>query len=193
MGGEIVPDRFETDKIVGYRSWHVVPATKGVVLKSLHMGYIWNNPDTARCMPYGRPVLGPDHDPDDAPHPECSCGLYAQRPDDPLFDEWESMRTGRVSVFGTIELYGRVLICERGLKAQHARIVSGFFEVSCAKGHCVNPVVRVQPRRVGETVLCWCTAHEPVEEAALADADTWLGEAARLLEAKYETKFYYWK
>lgn len=191
IGGEIVPDRFEHEYLVGYRSWHVVPQVKGVALKSLHMQHVWRNPETARCLP--PPVISQTtHDRNDAPYPECSCGLYAQLPDE-SFDEWEPMRVGKVAVFGTIEMSGRIIICERGYKAQHARIVSGYFEVSCAKGGCVNPVVVVQPRGVGETVLCWCTAHEPVtDQNPVVDADLWLREAARLLAAGYDTRFFYW-
>ena len=102
------------------------------------------------------------------------------------------MRVGKVSVFGTVELWGRIIVCERGFKAQHARILSGYFEVSCAKGGCLNPVVVVQPRPV-EPVLCWCTSHEPVTtDHPVVDADAWLIEAARQLTARYNTKFFYW-
>jgi len=189
VGGEVVPDRFDHEPVRGYRSWHVVPTSGGVRLRSLHMPHEWSNPETAKCYPQG--VTQIDHNRTDAPHPDCSCGLYIQHPDH-TFTEWEPMRVGKVSVFGTVELWGRVIICERGYKAQHARIVSGYFEVSCAKGGCLNPVVGVQPRPVGP-VLCWCTAHEPTEsDHAVLDSDTWLMEAARQLRDHYQTKFFYW-
>lgn len=190
LGGEIVPDRFEHEALIGYRSWHVVPTLTGLVLRSLHMKHTWGNPETAVCYP--QPTQQLDHTSKDAPFPDHSCGIYAQLPDD-TFDEWEPMRRGKVSVFGTIEMSGRIIICERGYKAQHASIVSGFFEVSCAKGGCVNPVVVVQPRKPFDPVLCWCTAHEPsVDPVVVVDADLWLREAAKHLTAAYDTKFFYW-
>jgi len=189
VGGEIVPDRFDHEPIEGYRSWHVVPTPEGLQLRSLHIPHLWSNPETAKCYPNWQ--FQPDHNRKDAPHPDCSCGLYIQHPDH-TFDEWEAVRVGKVSVLGTVEIYGRVIVCERGYKAQHARILSGYFEVSCAKGGCSNPVVVVQPKTAGP-VLCWCTAHEPKEpKDACVDADRWLVEAAHQLQTRYNTKFHYW-
>jgi hypothetical protein len=190
QGGEIVPDRFDHEPITGYWSWHVTPTADGLALHSLHMPHVWTNPETAICYPQGWHNQA-SHNPKDAPHPDCSCGLYIQNPEH-TFAEWEPIRTGKVSVFGTVELYGRVIRCERGYKAQHARIVSGYFEVSCAKGGCIHPVVGVQPKPRGP-VLCWCTTHEPQDaEHPVVDADGWLREAADALTDRYGCKFFYW-
>ena len=65
----------------------------------------------------GRPL--PLHS---APDPSCSCGIYAAAAADDLPSTWSG--TKEVLVWGVVALWGRVVIAERGWRAQFAHPVS---------------------------------------------------------------------
>ena len=201
IGGELLPEEFGTTPLVGYRTWHVVNAGdgSGLALKSLHFGYLWKSGvNDARCDSAGTMFVPATH-PGDSPDIDCACGFYAQLPDQPI-EEWEFMRLGRVSATGTIEMWGRIIVCERGYKAQHVSIQDPVvLEVSCEKD-CDNPATRVElPFRRGSYYPAYCDEHQPdrstVDGAApvvTVEVGIWLREACRELSDRYNIEFLNW-
>lgn len=193
-GGEILPDRISTEPLTGFRSWLVGYDKDGIGLKSIVHSHIWSNPETATCLNLYEHT---------SPDPECSCGLYCQTPDQPLL-EWEALRRGKVSATGTVALSGRVIICEKGYKAQHAEIISSvILDVSCWLKECVADAKYVQHRRaetdghkmVAGFLLGACGEHVETREGVLVkDSKHWLGEACNGLAERYPTiEFLTWQ
>src|SRR3954468_6736436 len=111
MGGRALD--FYAEAIVGWRSWTLRP--DGCVVGLWQQGVVWpsGRPLQAMCC---APALGfgPRHV-DPAPGPEHSCGIHAwKRPEHvqraPL--DWV--------VYGEVNLWGRVIDCDRGWRAQYA-------------------------------------------------------------------------
>ena len=180
-GGEVTPDRLVTEPLHGFRTWMVGADVYGLALRSVGQPkYSWTNPETAQCM-VKQPHVAPD--------PSCTCGLYAQLPDQPIA-EWEGYRKGRVSATGTIAMSGRIIICEKGFKAQHAEIVSSVvLDVSCAwsngKHRCMADVSHVDTSDLA-FLRAWCADHAFKEGRQLQDSREWLGHACDLLAERYE-------
>lgn len=191
IGGEVIPDKIGTEPITAFRTWYVTTDQQGLGLRSLHRSsWYWQVENTAECLPY--------HVPDGrhkAPHPACSCGMYSQLPDQPL-SEWEGMRQGRVSATGTIELSGLVIVCEKGYKSEHAKILSPvMLDVSCVWEKCMNDVTRVELSKPNESMRAWCPEHNPTaEHAVLIDSKFWLEQACVELAARYPgVEFLHWQ
>ncbi len=197
IGGELLPEEFGVTPLVGYRTWHVVNAGDGtgLALKSLHFGYLWK-PETnsARCDSAGQLFFPVNTHKGDSPDIGCACGFYAQLPDQPV-EEWEFMRLGRVSATGTINMWGRIIVCERGYKAQHVSIQDPVvLEVSCQKG-CDNPVTRVElPYMRVSHYPAYCDEHRPGHSSPVVtvEAGIWLREACRELSDRYDIEFLTW-
>ena len=198
LGGLVIPDYFDTEPWIGYRSWLVTPSRdgKGATLRSLHLTYEWNVSNTARCE---RPMSIRPHD-EVAPDPRCSCGLYAQLADYTL-PEWERLKKGKLSAVGTVKMWGRIIKCKKGYKAQHMLIESPvLLEVSCKWPHCDEPPVVVVPTNwdisggtgIGISVEAriFCDMHTPTgswKEAGLGiEVSVVIREAARQLQARYK-------
>lgn len=134
-----VPDLMEP--IVAARSWVFRPAQRGeqfetripryfvdrpgrpARLKSLNHDDTWEpgeNIAGCRGSHYGRirELLGggpqPTHD---APVEGCACGFYAVSDLDALLDYADSG-----SIFGVVHLYGRIVVGERGWRAEKAKV-----------------------------------------------------------------------
>jgi hypothetical protein len=93
------------EPIVGLRSFYVDPETMQLVSFN---GFAWphREPLEALC----NENLFADHD---APHEDCVCGIYAWKHND------EIDRTAG-NVFGDVYMWGDVLICDEGYRAQLA-------------------------------------------------------------------------
>jgi hypothetical protein len=92
-----------------------------------------------------------------------------------------------VSATGTVALSGRIIICEKGFKAQHAEIVSSVvLDVSCiwsvGKKRCMADVAYVDVA-TPEYLRAWCPEHG--EGPYLQDSREWLGHACDLLAERY--------
>lgn len=180
-GGDVlVPDEYHEGTVTGYRWWRVVNDGKGLCLASLHFQFVWGEHTRADCRAstWGGHVV-------DAPHPDCSCGLYAQRPDI-ILSEWERMTRGCVSASGSISMSGRIVVCTKGYKAQHASIDSPVLvDVACQRG-CDNEPARVSIGGGWQTYASWCEDHAPsIMDEVTVDAKVWLRHAVAELSARY--------
>jgi hypothetical protein len=122
------PDLIEP--IVGWRLWLVVADGGYLWLESMLYPIRWSPRRAldARCVPHRRCYLC---DPAEvqaatghcAPDEECECGIYAARSPDTLAPYLDSTYTGRAAVgrvLGRVRLWGKVIVGERGWRAEHA-------------------------------------------------------------------------
>lgn len=179
-GGEVLPDIFSADPLVGFRWWHVA-MEDGYTLKSLHAAYYWGRENVAECWPSMANRV--DHD-GVSPHPDCACGFYTELPDQP-HPQNRGMVRGRVAAFGPVNMSGRIIECDLGYKAQHVTLGDLIqVHVMCQRG-CDNEPTRILKTRVLQATCDWHAA----ESDEYIDADMFLPELVRQLEAKYETRF----
>ena len=192
IGGKQLSEEFGMTPLTGYRSWTVVNAGDGtgLALQSLHLGYIWKpGTNTADCNSAG--LLFKTVGQHDGPSPDinCACGFYSQLPTQPL-DEWERLRRAKVSATGTVAMWGRIIVCQKGYKAEHVQIESPVvLELSCQIG-CDNLVTRVElPAFSQWAYTTYCDEHKPPnhdDPAVTVEAGIWLKEACKELSTRYE-------
>ena len=195
VGGDVIPDEFGTEPLLGYRGWQVVNRGDGtgLALKSLHVAYIWDRQVRAFCHQQAAMFLRGRHVGKISPDPGCSCGIYAQLPEQPL-SEWDQARQGRVSASGTIAMWGRIIQCERGYKAQHAEIQEPLvLDVSCVKG-CERMPTRVALPEHSQVVFsAYCGEHAmEAEQSVMVQADIWLREISERLSRRYDLEVLTW-
>lgn len=117
----VIPDL--TTCIIGWRGWRVTTSGNEYRLQGLGRDAVWEpkKPVKAECkrdtffsLLHGEP--GPE--PHDCPGKDCSCGVWAFR----SLDEFKKMGESYSStaVVGQVFLWGRVLECENGYRAQFA-------------------------------------------------------------------------
>ena len=194
MGGQPLPHHIAAAPLVGYRSWLIVNDGQGLAFKSLHLPHVWETEETASCYPVGlmypNPVPGHGNT---SPDVHCACGLYAALPDHPI-EEWEHMRRARVSASGSILMWGKIIQCERGFKAEHARIQSPVvLEISCRLG-CDTEPERVELAAPHAPYWSYCpTDANEHAETVTVDAGVWLKEAARELSDRYRLEVLTWE
>ena len=195
VGGEVIPDEFGTEPLVGYRSWHVVDSIDraGWALKSLHVSFLWEKQVEAFCHQQAMKFLGSAHAGRPSPDPLCSCGIYAQLPEHPI-TEWDQAKRGRASASGTIAMWGRIIQCERGYKAQYASIQTPLvLDMSCVTGCDREPVAIAVPSHPQMTFASYCEEHaRSVTDHAVLRADTWLREVAERLSQRYDVEVLTW-
>lgn len=106
-----------TEPIVGFRDFEVEETDEGFILLSRNGAVWWPRQKLrARCTRTGSGHFS-DHD---APKEDCACGIYAYaRPDHPQLKD-------KNVVWGEIALWGDVLICETGYRAEFAYPLSLF-------------------------------------------------------------------
>lgn len=121
----VIPDL--TTCLVGWRGWRVTAAGDGYRLQALGRNEIWSpkKPIAAECREdymtmsifssWGEPDNTKPHD---CPSKDCHCGVWAFR----SLDEFKKMAESYHStvVVGQVYLWGRVLECENGYRAQYA-------------------------------------------------------------------------
>jgi hypothetical protein len=136
LGAARAPDLIEP--VIGYRQWTV----EGNVLRSPFRRVHWRNPVArAHCnLSLARFALG--HEPHDAPHPDCDCGIYA------LHNPRGGLHTvgDECPVWGAVALWGRIEAHDGGMRAQTARIVA------LADDPDTGPAQRRRMRRVARTL-----------------------------------------
>jgi hypothetical protein len=137
----------------------------------------------------------------EAPGVRCSCGLYAQGPDRPITD-WTYVLNGRVKASGSILMWGRIIQCEAGYKAQHARIESPIVLDATCRGaagklqalekNCVEPVARIEiSDLLAQQIWAYCEWHAGrtwTIPPALVDAGVWFDQACRNLSEIYQVE-----
>ena len=195
VGGEVLPDEFGTEPLRGYRGWHVVNAEPGPgwALKSLHVSYLWGRQVEAFCHKQGMMFQPRAHIGSVSPDPACSCGIYAQLPEHPL-DEWDRAKLGRVSASGTIAMWGRIIQCERGYKAQYASIQDPIvIDLSCLKDCDRDPIVVAIPHHPQLVFNCYCDEHaRSADGHVTVPADIWLREVSERLSQRYDIEVLTW-
>jgi hypothetical protein len=185
VGGELLlPEELHLGYIRGYRWWRIVNDGQGLCLASLHTDMIWEESVIADCRP--RMTGKPGSHESKAPDPHCSCGLYAQTPNHVL-PEWERRTRAVASASGSILMSGRVIVCQKGYKAEHARIESPvLIDVACQKDCDVRPT-RVELPQPWTSYAAWCPEHDPPGHPGFVsvDADVWLRHAVTDLNERY--------
>jgi hypothetical protein len=195
VGGEVLPDEFGTEPLLGYRGWQIVDVGDGTgpALKSLHVHYIWSRTAEAFCHQQAAPFLKGRHPGTLSPDPACSCGIYAQLPEHPL-TAWDEAKQGIVSASGTIAMWGRVIQCERGYKAQFAEIQEPLvLDFTCVKGCEATPTRIALPENSQVPFFAYCPDHaRSAAELVTIEAGIWLREMCTELSARYEIEFLTW-
>jgi hypothetical protein len=101
-----------TEPIIGYRDFVLRTSIDGPILMSRNdHPWPYRKRQRALCAAQGTANVQPfsQHD---APDADCHCGIYAYaRPDDP------NLKSTNV-VWGEVALWGEVLICEKGFRAE---------------------------------------------------------------------------
>lgn len=108
------PVRKQTEPIIAYRGWQLVRDERGPALQSVTANVVWDGPilrsggKPSDHIPWnaGVMMIGPASDP--------AYGIYAYR------EAFQVMGTG--TIWGEIEVFGKVVVHERGLRAECARI-----------------------------------------------------------------------
>ena len=195
VGGEVMPDEFGTEPLQGYRGWYVVNAGDGAgfALRSLHAGHIWSPQVEAVCL---QSLTVFYRGPDGAhvsPDPACSCGIYAQLPEQPL-TEWDRMKQGRVTASGTIDMWGRIIQCERGYKAQYAEIQAPVvIDMSCVKGCDRSPTRVALPDHAQAVFHAYCEEHKHLSaHPVTVDAKFWMPVVTASLAKRYDIEVFSW-
>lgn len=108
------PPRNVTSHVYAYRAWRLF----GSHLVSFSVG-LWpsDKPMQATCIKnffgfWGKHGITPDE--------ECGCGVYAWKH---IPEKW-NLPSGIVPVYGVVELTGKVIVHQRGYRAQYARPVA---------------------------------------------------------------------
>jgi hypothetical protein len=115
------------EPVVGWRAWLVVCEGDELRLHSVARDTVWEPGRRleADCL-RGRALLARwrGEEPHPAPHPACSCGIYAlRRPDeapDALDPHADLGRRVVQRVFGQVRLWGAVVESDRGWRARYA-------------------------------------------------------------------------
>lgn len=115
--------------IVAWRAWRVLQHAEGLRLASVVQPTVWEPRRRLECQCLSRRrtwLLGRRRDRHEAPHAPCTCGIYATTRVDlagryvpPPAPELEEPATV-ARVLGRVSLWGRVLACRRGWRAQFA-------------------------------------------------------------------------
>jgi hypothetical protein len=192
VGGTIV-EEFGITPLVGYRSWLVVHGPEGLALRSLHVSYLWQpGEQTAACHPGGN-MFGGRHS-SKSPHIDCSCGFYAALPDEP-FVEWEFQKRGRVSAAGQIAMWGRIIECARGYKAETVDLSPDpvIVETSC-QALCDAEPTRIElPAHSQSPIWSVCDDHLSDDESRVTvEAGPFLRNACKELSERYGREFINW-
>lgn len=120
----VAPDLAEP--IIAWRSWLVVETPNGLRLHSTARAQVWppGEPVTAVCRPPSRLVPWPRRAPHASPAESCSCGVYAATKLAGALAALDPYaRLGwnvRHRIIGQVALWGRVIECASGWRAQHA-------------------------------------------------------------------------
>jgi hypothetical protein len=166
----------------------------GYALRSLHVPYLWRRQNDAFCHRPASIFLQTQHMGRLSPDPACSCGIYAQLPEHPLSD-WERAKVGMVSASGTIAMWGRIIQCEKGYKAQHAEVQDPVvLDLSCVAGCEQEPSRIALPDRSQTPHHALCDEHvRTAEHQVTVEATMWLDQACSQLSKRYRLDFLSWR
>lgn len=194
-GDELHPVEYSNGAVLGYRQWRVSPHAKhGWVLRSLWYQTVWKPEMEASCLqrPIGHPMWAMlaarykqqvEHE-EPAPGWDCTCGLYAQRPEVPV-KSWMAHVRPAVFAEGWIAMSGRVIVCERAFKASHAEIQSPLIiEAKCVQNCDEEPVWAIVGTK--NTVKAHCDTHKrSSKDETFIDLPIFLRSAQTILRHNY--------
>lgn len=129
--------------IVAWRTWRVLAEEDGFRLVSAVQPTLWEprREMTAQCLARRRrfSLLGRRRlDPHDAPHMQCTCGIYATKGVGlaGLYAAPDGRRRKHAvaHVIGLVSLWGRVLACRNGWRSELAYPARIFVPEACAFG-----------------------------------------------------------
>lgn len=116
------PDRFSQEVVLAWRNWKVDT-------KILEKGHIWMHslfnkecfwfgytPLTAYCK-YAPKNTRDNHK---SPRLHCECGIYGHKEIEPAYNYARTTVKQCSVVFGQVSLWGRMIECEKGWKAEYA-------------------------------------------------------------------------
>ena len=121
---EAAPDFFEPT--IGWRAWLVVQTPDGMRLSSVLYPTLWTprREEVAVCRPDAHGRDPGDPAPHAAPHPRCSCGIYATKNPERATSYFQGEGRGPIKplfrVMGTVSLWGTVIEGAQGYRASHA-------------------------------------------------------------------------
>jgi hypothetical protein len=192
--GQELPRSFGITPLVGWRTWQATVWREEVFLQGIRR-WRWPTGEVrAECISE-RPLPASRHA---APDLRCSCGVYANLPEDPIW-EWWSYFWGHPLVAGWVDLWGRIIRCQRGYRAEQARIRSPLtLYMTCSVrvkphdwrdvGLCPNPA-RVVAERLDARGWCMEDTHTPdALHHPLQDAGAWVDMWVPRLEQRYDTE-----
>ena len=114
---EIVPDRLQVEPFVAYKRLQVRIDRGRLRLEGMRRAYTGLDL-TAECLASNSSHASP------APGEDCSCGFYGYKERSKIYYSGEA--------FATVELFGRVIVGEKGYRAQRQRIVHLAVDAECA-------------------------------------------------------------
>lgn len=128
----VIPDYIEP--IVGWRAWfsftELIAPYRSRLNSLCHAEVVWTPGETVVAVCPNQSILKEElrHD---VPSAACSCGLYALK----TLDQVVSLLDAGYyfTAIGRVELFGRVLICENGYRAERARIKPPLYEFKQGK------------------------------------------------------------
>jgi hypothetical protein len=149
-GGGDAGRRLVPGSLRGYRTWWRARRRAGVpdgmlpLTSVTRRQIVWASTMAATCVPRDAARWGllPASPPDDhqAPRAGCNCGIYGwYRPDD--------AGILRANVFGAIEASGRIVMGERGFRAERARITAVATRDRRVAAACTGAGIAVYRRR----------------------------------------------
>jgi hypothetical protein len=128
------------EPIVGYRDFKMIQGLYGLALQSRN-GAIWPPRKKMMAMCTGDPFA-----PHDVPDPSCQCGIYAYaKPDD------SALQRDNSSLWGEIAMWGEVLVCESGYRAEFAYPTALFMRKPAMPGNRTTRVLEAIRKELEDT------------------------------------------
>lgn len=111
-----IPTRIQVDPLVGYKTLNLRLDAGRVLLAGMRRSYS-GLLETAECVKY--PKNEAEHS---TPGLDCTCGFYAWR---------EQSEVGPSGHLASVELFGSVVVCEKGFRAAKQRVTSLLLAPGC--------------------------------------------------------------
>lgn len=112
------------EPLVGYRVFDIGRVKSGCVLCALTVGSVWGpGVNRASCRRMDGMSVGPTHPDVAAPFEHCACGFWAYKTPE-LLAGHASNAFVDAPVRGEVELWGKVVECAYGYRAEYARVRS---------------------------------------------------------------------
>jgi hypothetical protein len=128
------------EPIVGYRDFKMIQGLYGLALQSRN-GAIWPPRKKMMAMCNGDPFA-----PHDVPDPSCQCGIYAYAKPDA-----SALQHDNSSLWGEIAMWGEVLVCETGYRAEFAYPTALFMRKPAMPGNRTTRVLEAIRKELEDT------------------------------------------